>query len=92
MDVNQDIIKAEVNRILVEQFELDENALKPNLNLFQDLGLDSLDAIDMVIAFQAKFEVKLKDDDMRSIRTLGDIYSMIERYSDEGLLGRAKPK
>jgi|GEM_PF-240271 len=72
---------AEVNNILISQFEFTAEELKPEANLFADLGLDSLDAIDMVIAFQNKFGIKLKDEDIQSIRTLGDIHKLIERYA-----------
>jgi acyl carrier protein len=71
----------EVNNILISQFEFSAEEMKPEAHLFTDLGLDSLDAIDMVIAFQNKFGIKLKDEDIQTIRTLGDIHNLIGRYA-----------
>ena len=73
----QDIV-ALVNSIFVESFEIPMEQLRPDANLFQDLGLDSLDAVDLIVAVQQKFGVKIRADErIRSIRTLQSLYDLI---------------
>lgn len=76
--MDQEIIKL-TNEVFMESFELEAEELKPDANIFLDLGLDSLDIVDLVVALQQKFGVKIRNDErVRDIRTLGDIYSFIE--------------
>ena len=80
----QDIIRM-VNEVFTESFEISGDKLKPEANLFNDLGLDSLDIVDLVVALQKKFGVTIRDDQrVRSIRTLGDIYNFIQLIKTEG--------
>ncbi|MCK4389445.1 MAG: acyl carrier protein [Desulfobacterales bacterium] len=66
------------NQVFEESFEIEKEKLQPQMNIFEDLGLDSLDVVDLVVALQEKFGVKIRDDErVRSIRTLGDIYQFI---------------
>ncbi len=68
-----------VNTALAEEFELDADAMQPEAHIFNDLGLDSLDAVDMVIVLEKAFGCKLRDEQaIREIRTLGDLYAFIE--------------
>ena len=72
-----------VNGILVEQLELEGKTLTPEMKLFEELGMDSLDAIDMAIACKKNFGIELKEDEMRQIRTLGDVYQLVNKYYDK---------
>jgi len=64
-----------VNEVFEESFEVEKEKLQPQMNIFQDLGLDSLDIVDLVVALQNKFKIKIHNDErLRNIRTLGDIY------------------
>ena len=77
-DIRKEIIDT-VNTALAEEFELDAEAMQPEAHLFNDLGLDSLDAVDMVIVLEKAFGCKLRDEQaIREIRTLGDLYAFIE--------------
>ena len=85
MDKKDVVIK--VNQVFEESFEIDENMLEPDKKIFDDLGLDSLDIVDLVVALQQKFGVKIRDDErVRSIRTLEDIYNYIQKLGKEGAL------
>ena len=85
MDKNSIVKK--VNQVFEESFEIDKDELKPEKNIFGDLGLDSLDIVDLVVSLQHKFNVKIRDDErVRSIRTLGDIYNYIQTLGEEGVL------
>jgi len=80
----QEIIKLS-NQVFEESFEIEKERLKPEMNIFLDLGLDSLDIVDLVVALQEKFGVKIRNDDrIKNIRTLGDIYKFILSLKAEG--------
>ena len=67
-----------INDSMVQEFELDPEAMTPEAHLVNDLEMDSLDFVDLVIVLQNAFNVKLRDDpDVRDIRTLGDLYNLI---------------
>jgi acyl carrier protein len=82
--MTSDEIVAAVNAVFAEAFEIEPERLVPAANIFQDLGLDSLDTIDLVVALQKRFDVRLRDDArIRAIRTLGDVYAFIETIRKE---------
>jgi acyl carrier protein len=67
-----------INESMVEEFELDPEAMVPEARLVNDLEMDSLDFVDLVIVLQNAFDVKLRDDpNVREIRTLGDLHTLI---------------
>ena len=72
------------NAVFEESFEIERDRLVPEANVFQDLGLDSLDTVDLVVAIQKRFEVRIREDErVRSIRTLNDVYTFIETIQKE---------
>lgn len=73
-----------VNNVFVEQFELDTSELLPEKHLFEDLGLDSLDIVDMLVELHKTFGIALRqNEEVRSVRTLGNVYDFLERYAAE---------
>lgn len=71
-------IKSIVNKIFIEEFELSEEKLKDDALIFETLGLDSLDIVDLVVALEKAFNVKIKSrETLASIKSLGDIYQFI---------------
>ena len=76
--MKKDEIAAVVNEVFIEEFELEADALKPEAQIFQELGLDSLDVVDLIVALQKKFGVNFRSDErIREIRTLNDLYEFI---------------
>ncbi|MEI8078837.1 MAG: phosphopantetheine-binding protein [bacterium] len=74
---DQEIIET-INRALQEEFELTSDAMRPEAHLITDLGLDSLDYVDMVIVLQNAFHLKIRDEKgLREIRTLGDVHAFV---------------
>lgn len=66
------------NRVFEESFEIERERLVPEANIFMDLGLDSLDVVDLVVALQNSFGVKIRNEEsVRDIRTLQDLYQFI---------------
>ena len=76
--MTDDEIFQRIKSIFIEEFELEPELLLPEATLFDDLGLDSLDAVDMVVALEKEFGVKVKDDEsIRSVRTLDDLHRLL---------------
>jgi len=77
----EEIIK-QTNEALKKEFEFTDEQLVPSAHLKEDLGLDSLDAVDMVVVLEQKFGVTLRQGyDWRSIATLNDLYNFIEKLA-----------
>ena len=65
-----------------KEFEFTDAQLVPSAQLRDDLGLDSLDAVDMVVVLEQKFGVTLRQGyDLRTIITLNDLYDFIEKLA-----------
>jgi acyl carrier protein len=80
---NQEIIER-IDRSIAEEFEIDPGEMKPEKALFQELGLDSLDIVDLVIVLETAFGIKIREEEgIRKIRTLGDIHSFVIQKKDE---------
>jgi acyl carrier protein len=79
-------IAAMVNEILEEYFEIESERLLPGVNIYEDLELDSLDIVDLIVAMQKKFNVRIRDDErIKSIRTLEDISRFVLTLQKEGV-------
>ena len=76
-------VLAEIKKVLIDEFELDEARLVPDAKLFEDLDLDSIDAVDLVVRLQNITGLKVKAEDFKSIRTLGDVADVIVRLISE---------
>ncbi len=85
--MTEEEIEKKVNEVFEESFEISPDRLKPEMQIFDDLGLDSLDIVDLIVALQKKFKVQIRDDErVRQIRKLEDIYRFIETLQTEGHL------
>lgn len=77
-------IRRRMIEVLAEEFELDSAEMTPEATLYEDLGLDSLDAVDMVVVLEKEFGMKLTDEEaLRSIRTIEDLYQFLLRLKQE---------
>jgi len=73
----QEVIEL-IDSSLAEEFELEREAMTPEANIYEDLGLDSLDTVDMVIVLEGAFKFKIREEEaVREIRTLGDIHRFV---------------
>ncbi len=76
-------IVTDVNKILAVQFELKPSSLNdPEAKLKDDLGLDSLDAVDIVVTMEKKFGCRIKEADARAVSTLNQLYDCINRLKN----------
>lgn len=80
--MTKEVIIEKINHFLIDEFEVEEDAISPGANLKDTLGLDSLDFVDLVVAVESNFGVKLVGEDFVNIITLKDFYDLIERKLD----------
>lgn len=73
-----DSIRKQVDQIVAEEFELDPADITPTSDLYDDLGLDSLDAIDLVVALEKNFGFKVEEGAARKIRKLEQLYQFVQ--------------
>ncbi|MBR2042682.1 MAG: acyl carrier protein [Oscillospiraceae bacterium] len=67
-----------VREILCDQLDIDPEEVTLDTNIIDDLGADSLDLVDFVMSLEDEFDQEIPDEDIESIRTIGDIVSYIE--------------
>jgi acyl carrier protein len=73
---NDEIIKT-INRLLVDEIEIDEEQINPAADLKNDLGIDSLDFVDLFVIIENNFGLKMKAEEMSEVKTLQDFYNYI---------------
>nr|YP_009244033.1 acyl carrier protein [Gelidium elegans]AMK96275.1 acyl carrier protein [Gelidium elegans] len=75
---NQDIFK-KVKKIIVQQLGVEEKKVTLQANFAKDLGADSLDTVELVMAIEEEFSIEIPDDDAAKIATLGQAINFIEQ-------------
>ena len=67
-----------INDNMIKEFEFDPDTMTPDAHLVNNLGMDSLDFVDLVVVLQNAFGVKLRDEPkVRQINTLGDLHNLV---------------
>ncbi len=69
-----------LQKILAEQFEIDEDDITLNSDIVDDLGADSLDFVDLVMSIEDEFEIEVPDEAIEEIRTVDDAVKYIEDH------------
>ena len=72
-------VEDRVKQIIVEQLGVDEGEVTPNASFVDDLGADSLDTVELVMAFEEAFEIEIPDEDAEKIRTVQDAITYVEK-------------
>ncbi len=70
-------IYQEVRGLLTKLFEIDPQAITPEARLYEDLELDSIDAVDMIVHLQKKTGKKIKPETFKSVRTVQDVVDAV---------------
>jgi acyl carrier protein len=77
--MNKEVIIEKIDYFLIDEFEVEEDDIAADANLKDTLGLDSLDFVDLVVAVESNFGVKLVGEDFVNVITLQNFYDLIER-------------
>jgi acyl carrier protein len=72
----------EVKEILVDQLDINEDDIEMESSLMDDLGADSLDAIDIAMTIEDQYSIEVPDEVIKNIKTVEDIVSFIENNID----------
>ncbi|HLV13877.1 MAG TPA: acyl carrier protein [Xanthomarina sp.] len=76
--MNKEVIIEKINDFLIDEFEVESEDISPEANLKETLELDSLDFVDLVVAVESNFGVKLVGEDFINVKSLSDFYTLIE--------------
>lgn len=66
-----------INNFLIEEIEIEKGLIKPTAYLKKDLGIDSLDFVDVAVVIERNFGLKIKGEEMAKVKTLQDFYDFI---------------
>ena len=78
-DISMSDIAARVKKIVIEHLGVDADKVVESANFIDDLGADSLDTVELVMAFEEEFSVEIPDDAAETIRTVGDAVAFISK-------------
>jgi acyl carrier protein len=69
----------EIKEVIVEQLNVNPEEIKLESNFVEDLGADSLDVVELVMALEEKFEIEIPDSEAEKIQTVKDVVDYIEK-------------
>lgn len=72
-----------IKDIIVEQLDVEEDAVTMEASITDNLGADSLDVVDLVMSIEESFDVEIPDEEVENIKTVGDIVKYIENKVEE---------
>ncbi|PCJ35503.1 MAG: acyl carrier protein [Cellvibrionales bacterium] len=76
---NREAIQSQISAVMSELFELDASNITLESRLYEDLDIDSIDAVDLMVELKKLTGKKIKPEDFKSVRTLGDIVDAVEK-------------
>ena len=77
--MTRDDLLQKLKDVLEELFEIPQQKVTPDAKLFEELGLDSIDAVDLVVKIQAFTGRRVSPQDFKAVRTVGDVLDCIEK-------------
>jgi len=70
-------IEQRINKVICEQLKVDANEIKPKSRFIEDLGADSLDTVELVMAFEEEFGIEIGDDLAEQIKSVEDVLRLV---------------
>ena len=70
-------LSEKIRGLVAEQLGVDPSEMRPDANILDDLGADSLDVVEMVMAIEEAFNIEIADDDAEAMRTVGDVEAYV---------------
>jgi acyl carrier protein len=71
-------VQAKVKEIIMDKLGVEESQITPEASFINDLGADSLDIVELVMAFEQAFNIQIPDEDSEKIQPVGDVYKYLE--------------
>ncbi len=75
-------VAGKVTEIIVDELGVEADKVTSDASFVDDLGADSLDTVELIMAFEEEFEIDIPDEDAEQMRTVGDAVAYIERNQD----------
>jgi len=72
-------VAEKVKKLYAEQLNIDESQVKPEASFVDDLGADSLDTVELIMALEEEFDIEIPDDVAEKIKTVGDAIEQITK-------------
>ncbi len=79
-----DSTESKVKDIIVEQLGVNPDQVNPDAKFIEDLGADSLDTVELVMAFEEEFSIEVPDEEAEKLQSVGDVISYIDSNNKEG--------
>ena len=76
-----DELGVKIRRLVAEQLGVESNEVTPQASILDDLGADSLDVVELVMAIEEKFDIELPDEAIETMRTIGDVESYVAQHA-----------
>ena len=76
-------IEDRIKKIIIEQLNVEEEQVTPTAHFVEDLGADSLDNVEMVMAFETEFEIEIPDEDTEKITNMEEAVAYVQRRAVE---------
>ena len=74
-------IQDKARALIASKLKISESEVVPEKHIFNDLGADSLDFVELSMLLEREFNVKFTEDDTAKVKTVGDLYELIEQYA-----------
>ena len=82
-ELNPEQIEKEVYDLVVDRLGVRRNEIAPEKDLVNDLGADSLDSVELIMAIEQAFDITIPDSDTENIKTIGDILKYLNNYNEK---------
>ncbi|MDX1624660.1 MAG: acyl carrier protein [Gemmatimonadota bacterium] len=76
-------VESRVREIIVENLGVDEEKVTRDASFVEDLGADSLDTVELVMAFEEEFDIEIPDEDAEELTTVGEAVAYLENKTEE---------
>ncbi|MFP6606531.1 MAG: acyl carrier protein [Myxococcota bacterium] len=74
-----EVLSEKLRGLMAEQLGVEPGEIKPDSNLLEDLGADSLDVVEMVMTIEDAFDIEIEDSDVEAMRTVADIEAYVAK-------------